>query len=152
MEIKIRKTNQSGLSYYQIRKAALFYAHKLMSKRLADTLSITIKFDDSIGCCGMCTWMDDPYRPKEFLIAISPEFVGEPFLKTLAHEMVHVKQYARGELRDLLSKGMVAWKKEGEFVLTNSIEEAYEEQPWEKEAFGMELELFQEFISSSRKK
>jgi len=60
-----------------------------------------------------------------------------PFLRqmqALAHEMVHAKQFLRGELghkgSDLRWKGMSAAKV------------AYIDQPWEVEAYRMERDLF----------
>jgi hypothetical protein len=58
-------------------------------------------------------------------------------MQTLAHELVHVKQYFRGEL-SYGKTGEFCWKKR------NAGGYKYENQPWEKEAFKMEKELFVE--------
>ncbi|MDB4575857.1 hypothetical protein N9112_02745 [bacterium] len=56
-------------------------------------------------------------------------------MQTLAHEMVHTKQFLRGELGYDL-KGNFKWKKE-------CMEgKKYSEQPWEKEAISLERSLF----------
>lgn len=56
-------------------------------------------------------------------------------MKTLAHEMVHARQFLRGQLT---CEGGFAWKgKKGEGW-------KYENQPWEKEAYKLEKELFME--------
>ena len=59
-------------------------------------------------------------------------------VSTVCHEMVHVKQYVRGELGD-----MGRWKSRR--VSDNT---SYSDLPWEKEAFKMEeglaLECFKE--------
>lgn len=54
-------------------------------------------------------------------------------MQTLAHEMVHARQFIRGELNNT---GGWAWKGR------NANGYDYDNQPWEKEAFALEKELF----------
>jgi hypothetical protein len=56
-------------------------------------------------------------------------------LQTIAHEMVHVKQYFRKEL----DGSNVKWKWKGR----NADGYRYENQPWEREANRLELPLYQ---------
>ena len=56
-------------------------------------------------------------------------------LQNFAHEMVHVKQWARGELKDVM-RGYSLCKWKGELVDTEKVE--YYDTPWEIEAFGRE--------------
>jgi|TARA_B110000977_G_scaffold83441_1_gene111452 hypothetical protein len=61
---------------------------------------------------------------------------GQTFLqqmKALAHEMVHARQFLRGELE---AEGVWKWKGR------NADNYAYTNQPWEKEAYRLERELF----------
>lgn len=61
---------------------------------------------------------------------------GQSFLKqmqALAHEMVHARQFLRGELT---AEGVWKWKGR------NADNYAYTNQPWEKEAYRLERELF----------
>jgi hypothetical protein len=59
-------------------------------------------------------------------------------LQCLAHEMVHVKQYAKGEL----SNELITAKWQGKtFKLTNSMED-YFNWPWEIEAYGRDRSLY----------
>jgi hypothetical protein len=55
------------------------------------------------------------------------------FTSALCHEMVHVKQYLRGELKYL--RGKELWKGR------DCTDMEYMEQPWEKEAYKMQDEL-----------
>ena len=57
----------------------------------------------------------------------------------LAHEMVHVKQFARGEL----DSGLTSWKSN---KYCANIE--YWHQPWEKEARRLQFKLAEEFEKS----
>lgn len=56
-------------------------------------------------------------------------------MNVLAHEMVHARQFLRGQL---VAEG--AWKWKGR----NADGYEYENQPWEKEAYRLEKELFHE--------
>ena len=63
-------------------------------------------------------------------------------LETVAHEMVHVKQYAKGELFEGNFKlGKHRWM--GEWLSDNSnLVKEYWDHPWEVEAHGRECGLF----------
>ena len=58
-------------------------------------------------------------------------------METIAHEMVHVKQYSKGELIDMSRSGQTKWQNVPVNKQTN-----YWDQPWEIEAHGKELGLF----------
>lgn len=61
-------------------------------------------------------------------------------LKTISHEMIHVKQIATGKLK-LTKKGAVIWcgKRVGKTDYMN--------QPWEKDAFRKQEVLFVDFLA-----
>ena len=101
------------------------------------TREIIIHFKDvcADGVHGLCSgdtelveievsrWNFDEMRSSSFI----------EMMKTLTHELVHGKQFLRGELNNECGwtwKGRKAdgWK--------------YENQPWEKEAYRLEEELF----------
>jgi hypothetical protein len=58
-------------------------------------------------------------------------------METIAHEMVHVKQYSKGELVDLSRSNSTRWQNNIIDKSTN-----YWDLPWEIEAHGKELGLF----------
>jgi hypothetical protein len=129
-----------------------YYATKLISKKLRSGLDIHIHFDYKLqgqGLCGLCEWMDQNHRPKEFRLTIKANMTKRKTLITLAHEMVHVKQYACGTMKELLtnaglSKRMVRWQ--DKYVDTHKIN--YWDQPWEIEAHGRELGLYVRYLDS----
>jgi hypothetical protein len=101
--MKITVTGAAGKRAKDIEKAAVFYANKLMNKRLIKNLVIDIevvsKLDgDEKGEC--MPDEEEGYRnPRYFTIRLKRwNKDGEDILQTLAHEMVHVKQYAKNEL------------------------------------------------------
>lgn len=78
---------------------------------------------------GYCECLD----PRTFVVDIC---LYSNWLAVLAHEFVHIKQYARGEL----SADGKKWMK-----TKIDDEQEYYDQPWEKEAFRLQYKLVQEF-------
>ena len=129
-----------------IESAAWFYAEKLMGKRLIESLEITINLKKNLlskeGYEGTAIWEDDGYRPKEFTIEIDSTVKIRNILITLAHEMVHIKQWAKDEMYEYMNvTGMVRFK--GEKVHMEITD--YWDYPWEIEAYGKQLGLFVRF-------
>lgn len=96
------------------------------------TLDITVKLTTKgMGDAdGLCCAIDD----REFEIEVNPKLRLRRMLETVAHEMVHVKQYARRELHP--SKEVWMGK------TYNPKKTSYWDLPWEIEAHGREVGLF----------
>ena len=128
-----------------VKTAAWWYAEKLMGKRLLRSLEITINLKknllDKDGHEGTAIWEDDNIRPKEFTISLDSTCTIRNILITLAHEMVHVKQWAKGEMYEYAEQDMVRFNKT-KFNMANI---NYWDYPWEIEAFGRQLGLFVRF-------
>ena len=86
--------------------------------------------------------LDDHSRPRFFELEINKKARLRRLLETVAHEMVHVKQYAKGELFEGNFKlGKHRWM--GEWLSDNSnLVKEYWDHPWEVEAHGRECGLF----------
>jgi hypothetical protein len=142
-KVEVRGGTKEQRAY--VRSIARFSAYKLMSKRLADTLSVKIKLKKELmaneGMYGDVV-DDDSFnrRPKEFVMNADADMSMRSLLTTVAHEMVHVKQYATDEMREVTHAGyrVVRFKKE---YFPNNME--YYLQPWEIEAQGWEKSLFE---------
>ena len=91
------------------------------------------------GVYGWCTVQDQDWRPRSFLIEIHNRLNEEDYIKTLLHELQHVLQHVRGDLRD--KRGIRCWKG------LDCSELDYDDQPWEKEAHSMESALYQEYLT-----
>jgi len=77
--------------------------------------------------------------PRRFLIELSTKLKKAPVLRALAHEAVHVKQFAQGQLWDAKgSEGLVCWKKR----TVREKDYNYRQRPWEKEAYRVERLLY----------
>lgn len=124
----------------EIKYATAFFAHYLMGLRLAKglTIHVVMREDKTKKTYGQAIPIDMfERRPKIFVVAIEPRIGRNKFLQILAHEMVHVKQYAKGEM----SVGFSNVKYNGKsYKLTESTEDYYN-YPWEIEAFGRDRSL-----------
>ena len=85
--------------------AALYYGEVLLGKRMAKNIYLDIKLTKDLkkkeGAYGFCHIIDDSLsRPREFMIELdaSMRYKFDQILTWLAHEMVHLKQFVRGEL------------------------------------------------------
>ena len=129
-----------------VEHATWYYAEKLMGKRLMGSLDITINLKKNLlskeGNEGSAIWEDDSYRPKEFIIELDTTVKIRNLLITLAHEMVHVKQWAKDEMYEYMNvAGVVRFK--GEKIHLELTD--YWDYPWEIEAYGKQLGLFVRF-------
>ena len=106
--------------------------HKLSNNLLV------IEFVESIDRGNLLGECEGDKKEATILIARTSKDGKVSFMEqmfSLSHEMVHVKQYFRGEL-STDKGGKWKWKKE------IAEEYKYEDQPWEKEASSLENELF----------
>jgi hypothetical protein len=122
-----------------VKRAALYYAEQLISPKLRENIYLRIKFNSKIGVYGYAEILEynESRKAREFEIELNPGIGAAEILKTLAHEMTHIKQYAYNETNETLTR----WKG----MRVNSDDIDYWEQPWEIEAFGKETCLFSKF-------
>jgi hypothetical protein len=115
-----------------VQSIAEFSLMKLMPKKKNLFVEIQIKKLDCVEK-GLCLNIDrDSYS-----IEIDSKQSMRRLLETVAHEMVHVKQYSRGELTELKTN-QTKWQ--GKVINRKSID--YYDLPWEIEAYGREVGLF----------
>ena len=104
------------------------------------TLAINVELlDDMDGADGYCLCVDS----RTFEIQIDSRLEGDDFITALCHEMVHVKQYARGETKDV-NQFTKAWKGE-EYIAMYSTVKEYMALPWEAEAYKLQEELCEKY-------
>ena len=127
-----------------VKDLTRFCANMLMSKRMADSLLIRIEFIKDLDnqYDGDCEYVDEESRPKEFLIRVNDALKLSKKLRTICHEMVHVKQYATGEMK-YMSRPARFTKFQGT-LYPDELE--YWDSPWEIEAFGREPGLYTRWI------
>lgn len=142
----------STLDACRVFHAMGYYGEKLLTKQLLKHIEVRVVFVKDLikkekveaDCC----WDDDNVRPRDFIIRLDAKMGERKVLQGLAHEMVHLKQYAKGEMRDLVSSDeKLRWHKE-----TVSLKETpYWDLPWEIEAYGRERGLYETFKVRWRK-
>lgn len=133
------------------KEALKHYGRHLLGEILYHRVNITVHFDESLtgkNEYAFCEWKDTNHRSKEFMITVDPALGKRNMLLALAHEMVHVKQYAKGELKDYLKSNKSKWK--SEIIDPDKVD--YWDYPWEIEAHGREKGLYVRFIQYERKK
>lgn len=117
---------------------------RLVGKKLAEHITIDLIIDGNLfqkeRSYGYAIWEDKHYKGRSFTMEVDPNFSFLNILHTLAHEMVHVKQYARGELYLSSSEGDYdVYIHNKSHVNTKEVD--YWEQPWEWEAHGRAIGL-----------
>ena len=121
---------------------AKFCADLLMSKRLQKNIEIEIQLVPNLmkkeEVYGDSCWEDNNWRPREFSIRADSKLRMRRMLETIAHEMVHVKQFAKGEMVDLATSDKIRWCGK----MFEEKESNYYDYPWEIEAQGKEIGLF----------
>lgn len=129
----------------ELEAAALFFSKALGLGRIGYQLDIerNKKLDNE----GECADEDGVKNPRWFTITLRGKRGDDPLTRTLAHEMVHVKQYIRNELGKemTVSKGKgfsIATKWKGEYWTPAQHEDEYFDSPWEIEAYGREVGLY----------
>jgi len=94
------------------------------------------------GAYGYCSVQDCDHRPRSFLIEMHNQLSPEDYIKTLLHELQHVLQHVRGDLRD--KRGVRCWKG------INCEDLDYSIQPWEVEAHLMEEVLYLRYLTECK--
>lgn len=126
--------------------AIKFYLEKLnISKEIP--LTINIILSNLEECQGMIEVDDNEnYIPEEFSITLNTTNPRDPLLQTLAHEIVHLKQYVTGELE--MNNNKYVWK--GKLWKEPSdADDAYFDSPWEIDAYGREGGLTYRYMKST---
>jgi hypothetical protein len=121
-----------------VKRAAIFYAEQLMTPKMLENIYVQIKFDPKLDALGYADVLNynESNKPREFQIELNPIIGSHDILETLAHEMVHIKQYAYIEMNEFGTR----WR--GQRITENM---DYYDEPWEIEAHGLSTGLFTKF-------
>ena len=120
----------------ELKFAVAFFAEYLMGPRVAKNLDIALIVANMRGIAdGYCHPYEAGRSPRMFELSVNSTKPRKKILEILAHEMVHVKQYAKNELRSSDSNSASFAGKN--YKLSTNLEE-YFNFPWEIEAFGRE--------------
>jgi len=123
-----------------------FCLEKLLPRHRALDITVTLKKTFEDGAWGLCYGGEDD---RDMYIDIDhrmyKELGWEAFVDTVCHEMVHVKQSVRGELKEYFRPHYKrVWMcRDGKYRDYDNI--PYERQPWEVEAHRMAPVLMHEY-------
>ncbi len=139
MKISIKGGTKSQKKH--VRSITKFCVNRLMPRMTSLELNIRLrdfgKADkDYYGYC-LATDKASLSRPREFNIDINSTLKLRMLLETVVHELVHTKQFARGELYQSSVTAKHRWQ--GKWLARTP---SYWNQPWEWEAHGREAGLF----------
>lgn len=133
------------------RQFVRFFSNKFFTKELNKQITVKLKlikkdvvlYEEE---CAEVEWIDNNRQPRKFVISIHvPKKVSLRYIiRTLAHEMVHVKQFVRNELIDLASTDYNVSVFKNKRYNINKV--SYFDQPWEIEAYGREYGLTREYL------
>lgn len=122
-----------------ISDAFHFFATTLLHHRTINILGLSVDVKDLGHAHGFCSWEDNNIKPREFTIELNKNLSGIELIKTIAHEMVHLKQFVKGELKE-------RYKPSHHHIWYGDIidvgDDNFYDVPWEVEARDMEQELF----------
>jgi hypothetical protein len=126
-----------------LQKSAIkYFADCLFTPQMQSNITIRICYSRKMQNYGETHIVDynEANKPRDFDILIKKRLGEQEIIKTIAHEMVHVKQYVYGELNEYMSM----WK--GTEVSEDDYD--YYDSPWEIEAFELENKLYNQFNKS----
>lgn len=129
-----------------IEEACKFYGSILIHPRTLKNVILDIEVDPKLRDMGECINEDDTKKSRYFTIVLRCADDDDDPYRTLAHEMVHVKQFIKNELGHQLVvskngfKSALVWR--GEVWNPKKNEHPYFDSPSEVEAYGKEVGLF----------
>ena len=126
-----------------IKDAVVYGASLLMTKRLCDTLEISVRLNPTLmeknKSVAEVEWLDTHYRAKSFNIELDADRSWFMHVLSIMHEIVHVKQYAKGEMVQSMKYSTLT-KFHSDWI--DDEKTNYYDLPWEVEAHGREKGMF----------
>ena len=127
----------------EIKFATAFFAKYLMGDRLSKNLDIELLFENQGKMAeGHCSPTEHSRNPRSFEIGINPKLRRYKMLQCLAHEMVHVRQLAKGIMK-FAPNEVRYWKGKRYTKKTK-----YLDMPWELDAFSKQEILLRRAIDT----
>mgnify|MGYP001207091043 FL=1 len=128
-----------------VESLTVFSGYDLMTDATADKLEIDIELINNLyktdGNLADVVYEDSNHRPKEFTIRVDKSYSLRRMLESIAHEMVHVAQFATGRWVELENTKITRFEGKEYKKLPN-----YWNRPWEIEAHGREVGLFLQWV------
>ena len=118
-----------------VESAVIFCISELMPRMRTLDIEVNIKNLNE----GVAGWCYEGESNRDFYIDVDKNLTGGELIETVCHEMVHVWQSATRKMKDLpFGRKMYMGKVYDETT-------AYEDEPWEIEAYDMQGGLLEKF-------
>lgn len=141
MKISVKGKNEV-LSKKQIKYIVRLFGKLTLSPQLYPNINLLIQnmnlSNNTWGYCGIADIEEK--KPRTFEILLNPHISKPKQIRTLAHEMVHLKQLALGQFMPY-DNNEYKWNNN---IVTMTSEE-YNDMPWETEAKSQEDYLIREY-------
>ena len=102
-------------------------------------ITIVISNRKNLDPCGYCDNLDYGRNPRNFKIEVHNNMTKQETLETLAHESVHIAQWATNTMRDGKNRTVLFDGKP--YTMNNRDPNVYYFSPWEIDAYGRSIGL-----------
>ena len=123
----------------QVVEHVLKWSIKKLNLHRIRTLNLTFSIKSLKSLYGQLEQLDD--KRREFSVVLDKNVDTKDLIRTVIHEMVHIKQYIRKEMDSEIVGSRMRWKSK-----TYPYDIKYDDMPWEKEANRLETKYGNEYL------
>ena len=124
----------------RVEDVVVWFLHKYLPRHhiTIEVLHRGLRREQSYGYCSVS---GNIYRPREFLIEIDPKLDLELYTRTIIHELIHLRQWVLGVLKE--RKGKMYYRD----IKCEDLD--YWEQPHEIVAHGLEESYYHDYLTDT---
>ena len=123
----------------QVVEDVVKWSIKKLNLHRIRTLNLTFSIKSLKSLYGQLEQLDD--KRREFSVVLDKNVDTKDLIRTVIHEMVHIKQYIRKEMDSQIVGSRMRWKSK-----TYPYDIKYDDMPWEKEANRLETKYGNEYL------
>lgn len=123
----------------QVVEDAVKWSIKKLNLHRIRTLELNFSLRKLKTLYGQLEQLDD--KRREFSVVLDKNVDTKDLIRTVIHEMVHIKQYIRKEMDSEIVGSRMRWKSK-----TYPYDIKYDDMPWEKEANRLETKYGNEYL------
>ena len=123
----------------QVVEDVVKWSIKKLNLHRIRTLNLTFSIKSLKSLYGQLEQLDD--KRREFSVVLDKNVDTKDLIRTVIHEMVHIKQYIRKEMDSEVIGQHMRWKSK---MYPSDIK--YDDMPWEKEANRLETKYGNEYL------
>ena len=131
-----------------VKNAARWMLGYTLGNRLANNIDLHIRFEEDLkntSIYATVTWEDNNHKPRVFDMEMCNYLTDRTMMRVLSHEIVHVRQYATGDLKDMANYADYCKWKNKLVKVEGHGRVRYWDLPWEIQAREEEKEIFREW-------